>query len=118
MLMYEDRAETIRTALQLGMQQTMLSRATGLDSRRMSDFMKRNPLPEATVSSVKETVAKIARVWNVFGSKVIVESPKQLEEMYETALKLERVVNALDAQLRLAVATENASEAIQELAAR
>src|SRR6267154_1078350 len=89
--MFEDRNSTIDTINRLDIPKVFVSKATAIDTRKVSDFVKRRALPESDVARIKSAVEQLEFIWTVFAPyKIFFDSPELLESAYESAKETKR----------------------------
>src|SRR6267154_1352863 len=110
--MFEDRNSTIDTINRLDIPKVFVSKATAIDTRKVSDFVKRRALPESDVARIKSAVEKLEFIWTVFAPyKIFFDSPELLEAAYSSAEITKQARETAAAQLQLDTATAEATEA-------
>jgi hypothetical protein len=88
--MFDYRNSTIQTITDFRMTPTMIARACGLPSQRVSDYTRKAALPSAMETRIDETVKDIARVWKAFKPfRVELDSPALLQDGLRIASQIE-----------------------------
>jgi len=108
--MFKDRLETITTVQRLRIPATMISSASGVPCPRLSDFMRHRHVPENQSDKIKNAVAKIEFIWDLFqehipGLRILIDTPEQLEKMHEGCergqnhLEINKALSELQSQI-------------------
>jgi len=114
--MFEDRNSTIDTINRLDIPKVFVSKATAIDTRKVSDFVKRRALPESDVARIKSAVEKLEFIWTVFAPyKIFFDSPELLEAAYESAEITKQTREFAETQHLLDTASADAREAVRQL---
>ncbi len=84
--MPDSRNRTIATINTRQIQKIMLAAATGLDSSRISDYLRHRSLSAERVQKIEAAVDKIIYVWDTFKPyRIILDGPELLDQAYSEA---------------------------------
>src|SRR6267142_55698 len=67
---FHSRQDFINSIIHFQIPKIQIARMTGLDASRISEYLRKKPLPAATVEKIEGTVEQIVKVWSVLPVKV------------------------------------------------
>lgn len=67
---FHSRQDFINSIIHFQIPKIEIARMTGLDASRISEYIRKKPLPATTVEKIEGTVEQIVKVWSVLPVKV------------------------------------------------
>jgi hypothetical protein len=67
---FHSRQDFINSIIHFQIPKIEIARMTGLDASRISEYIRKKPLPANTVEKIEATVEQIVKVWSVLPVKV------------------------------------------------